>query len=261
MALLDIAEWRGPTANHNGAMGDYQGLVVHIADGYYDGTISWAKNGTSGMSCHFVAGKGGELAQVLDTSLQSWCQADGNARWLSVECVGFSGDALTTAQLETVARLLVELHRIHGIPLQLAGSPSESGLGHHSMGGAAWGGHDHCPGDAIIAQKPQIVARAKALVKGAGMSRADALIEALDGGFTTAADGEPCNLTIRRISDERWMGQVSSQLAAIQAAASKPAPVALTPEDRKVIVDEVSTQVLAGVESVVRRVLGSLDGK
>jgi hypothetical protein len=261
MALLEIAEWRGPTANHNGAMAGYQGLVVHIADGYYEGTISWAKNGTSGMSCHFVAGKNGELAQILDTSLQSWCQADGNSRWLSVECVGFTGDALTVAQLETVARLFAELHRIHGIPLQLANSPSSSGLGHHSMGGAAWGGHYSCPGEPVMAQKPQIVARACALVDGGTMSRADALIEALDGGFVTATDGKPCNLTVRRISDEKWMAQVSSQLAAIQAAASKPTPVALAPEDRKAIVAEVSAQVLDGVEQRIRAVLGSLDGK
>jgi hypothetical protein len=262
MALLDIAEWRGPTANHNGAMGDYQGLVVHIADGYYDGTISWAKNGTSGMSCHFVAGKNGELAQILDTSLQSWCQADGNSRWLSVECVGFTGDALTVAQLETVARLFAELHRIHGIPLQLANSPDGHGLGHHSMGGAAWGGHYSCPGDAIIAQKPQIITRAQALVEGGDdMASMAEQIAAMMMGMPQAPDGSPICPTRWQIATEKHQAKVEATLAVLAKAPAPVAPVALTEQDRQAIIAQVSAQVLAGVEDTVRRVLGSLDNR
>jgi hypothetical protein len=62
--------------------------------------------------------------------------------------------------------------------LQVADSPAGYGLGHHGMGGAAWGGHYDCPGPNNVALKPAIVARAIEIVNGVGgddMSREDAI--------------------------------------------------------------------------------------
>jgi hypothetical protein len=191
----DLAQWRGPTPNQSGAMKQQRGLVVHIASGYFEGTVAWEKNPEADVSSHFVSGRSGQLAQLVDTDRTAWTQRDGNGYWLSVECEGFALDdalhathpgweLLTAAQIEHCAQLLVRGHQQYGYPLQLAGSPDGYGLGYHSMGaehGDNWG-HPHCPGEPIKAQLPDILARA---------------IEIAGGG--SHHDGE---------EDTMWQGQI-----------------------------------------------------
>jgi hypothetical protein len=122
---------------------------------------------------------------MVDTADASWAQEAGNRTWLSIENEGrVKGDpgyrpgleVLTDAQLAANAQLLAYAHRVLRIPLQLATTPAGRGLGHHSMG-ADWG-HQSCPGTPIIAQKPEIVRRAIAIVNGeddmAGFDASDA---------------------------------------------------------------------------------------
>lgn len=193
----DLATWRGPTPNcgdgdqypneGDDRMREQRGLVIHIAEGYFEGTISYQKNPAANVSSHFVLSNGargqgadGELAQIVDTDITAWTQRSGNGHWLSVECAGFTPHPLTAAQCESVAQLLARAHREYGVPLQLATNPDGRGLGHHSMGcnwpGGAWG-HCDCPGPAIIAQKPAILARAIEIVNGANdMEQTDKLV-------------------------------------------------------------------------------------
>lgn len=165
----DITTWRGPTPNMNvGGMMEWRGLVVHIAEGTFEGTIAWQKNATAQVSSHFIVGTDGAIAQMVDTADKAWTQRAGNGHWLSVENAGFSPNALTSAQLDANAKLLARAHQQYGVPLQVAVDPNGHGLGHHSMGGTGctqwdWG-HCDCPGDAIIAQKQAIVDRAKQLL-------------------------------------------------------------------------------------------------
>lgn len=166
----DLAVWR-PTAAHGGPMKEHRGLVLHIAEGYYQGTIDWQQNPRNKVSSHFVAGRDpGELAQLVDTEETAWTQRAGNGHWLSLECAGFTRsnplhanhpgwEQLSAWQIECAAQLLVREHKAHGVPLQLATTSGSRGLGHHSMGGPAWG-HLSCPGDPIIMQKHAILARA-----------------------------------------------------------------------------------------------------
>lgn len=160
----DLATWRGPSPNAGGRMAEVRGVVVHVADGTYEGTISWQRNAKSEVSSHFVVSHAGRIAQLVDTDITAWTQRAGNGHWLSVENEGYGGQTLTAAQIEANARIFLRAHRAYGVPLQLATKPTGRGLGHHSMGGTAWG-HQMCPGVAIIAQKPAIVARAIALAK------------------------------------------------------------------------------------------------
>lgn len=172
MSRWSEAVWRPSTA-HGGTMTQHRGLVLHIADGYYEGTLSWQHNPKNKVSSHFVVGRGsGQLAQVVDTDVASWAQRAGNTSWLSSENEGFSvgsqyhpahpgWEKLTDWQILANARLLLHAHHQYGVPLQLANNPAERGLGHHSMG-RAWG-HQSCPGAPIIAQKAAIVALAKKL--------------------------------------------------------------------------------------------------
>lgn len=172
----DLAEWRGPTVNcgdgdqyqNEGAdrMNQQRGVVIHIAQGYYEGTIAWQKNPDANVSSHFIVDFDGRIAQLVDTDIAAWTQRDGNGEWLSVENAGFVPTALTPGQVEANAQLLARAHQVYGVPLQLATSPSGRGLGHHSMGCDYDWGHCECPGTTIINQKPQILARAQQIVSG-----------------------------------------------------------------------------------------------
>jgi len=164
----DLATWRGPTPNQTLGKKECRGVVIHIAEGSYEGTIAWCKNPSANVSAHFVIGKNGQIAQLVDTDDTAWTQRSGNGHWLSIENEGFTPGALTAAQAAANARILVRAHQVYGVPLQVCTSPSGRGLGHHSMGaesGVNWG-HSDCPGPAIIAQKPGIVAYAAEYING-----------------------------------------------------------------------------------------------
>lgn len=168
MSRWSIAEWRGPVPNQGGTMVEQRGLVVHIAEGTYEGTIAWQRNPTAGVSSHFVVAVDGTIAQCVDSDRVAWTQRDGNGHWLSVENAGHTPNPLTPQQVDANARLMVYGHQLYGYPLTLAGSPSGRGLGYHSMGaenGANWG-HPDCPGPAIKAQLPAILARAVQIARG-----------------------------------------------------------------------------------------------
>lgn len=158
-------------------MTEYRGVVVHIAAGYFEGTISWQRNPTSKVSSHFIIGRDGQAAQMVDTDVVAWTQGDGNGHWLSMENEGFllghplwkpGWHQLSAAMIEKNARLLARAHTVYKVPLQLATSPTGRGLGYHSMGaenGFRWG-HSACPGQPIKDQLPLILARAIEIVNG-----------------------------------------------------------------------------------------------
>lgn len=167
--MLLIPDWTylgPPDSNYSGAMKGFMGVVLHIAEGSYQGTINWQKNPASDVSSHTVHGKAGQRAQMLDIDLTAWTQANGNGWWISIEHEGFSGEALTPAQLEATAALYAWAVLTKGIPLQITDSVNVPGLGWHGMGGTAWGGHPNCPGEPIKAQRPQILARAQEILNG-----------------------------------------------------------------------------------------------
>lgn len=188
------AVYRGPTRNEGDGDGtpgeaadrdvESRGLVVHIAEGTYEGTISWQRNDASDVSSEFVVARDGRVAQMMPVNDAAWTQRAGNGHWDAVECEGFSTGPLTAQQVEAIARLYAWGHGARGWPLQLATSPAGSGLGHHSMGtngrsvptdtwtGPTWG-HELCPGPQIYAQKPAILARAIEIANGDDMSEQD----------------------------------------------------------------------------------------
>ncbi len=161
-----FAQWQGPTSNQvSGGMKDHRGLVLHIAQSPdAQGTINWQKNPTAQVSSHFVNDVDGTLYQVVDTDDMAWAEMAGNGEWLSVENIGYSGNPLTNAQVQTLGKLFAWISQNFNVPLVATDDPNGSGLGWHGMGGDAWGGHLQCPGDPIKAQRPQILAVAIAIV-------------------------------------------------------------------------------------------------
>lgn len=190
--ILGLAPWV-PSPNHGSAMTGHRGLVLHIAEGTFNGTVAWCRNPNSSISAHFVVGQSGEAVQMVDTDLQAWTQSAGNAEWISVECAGYAGDRLTDGQLEFCARLLARLNREYGVPLQLADSPAGRGLGWHGMGGTAWGGHTGCPGAPIVSQRPAIIDLARGIRPAATVPSGDHMqtfmIIAGGGGTVYQTDG------------------------------------------------------------------------
>lgn len=153
------AVWRGPVLAHSGTISAYRYVVIHTADGSFEGTISWQKNPAAGNSSHFVVGKDGAIAQVNDTANRSGAQIEGNPYSIAIENEGNENTPLTDAQLRANAKILAKAHAVHGIPLQLTGRVGTPGLGHHSMGaesGQNWG-HNACPGEIIKGQKQKIL--------------------------------------------------------------------------------------------------------
>jgi hypothetical protein len=164
------------------------GLVLHIEEGTEAGTRAWfnmtvqerqkafdddwEKGGKKGphlkayaSSAHFGNPKSGALEQFVDTDDQAWAQGAGNQLWISVENEGYSGNTLTPSQVDNLASLMVWLNQTEQVPLQLADNPAGFGLGYHAMGGVAWGDHQDCPGDPIIAQRLKIIDHANEIIK------------------------------------------------------------------------------------------------
>ena len=163
MSRFSGAKWV-PVKNYTtGGQDAVHGLVVHIMQGTFEGSRSWFNNPSSQASSHFGTAKDGQLEQWVDTKDRAWAQAAGNRAWLSIENEGKVPDKLTDEQFEKVAQTFAWVVRTYGVPYRVANTPDEKGLIWHGAGGDAWGGHTGCPGDAIKAQLPGIVARAKVI--------------------------------------------------------------------------------------------------
>lgn len=166
MARCPFAEWHGDNLPNEtkGQMHGHNGLVVHIdAVDNINADDNWFHNPKAQASAHFGTRNDGTLVQWVDTDDTAWAEVAGNHYWLSVENES-KGEPLTQAQVETVARLFAWLHKLYGFPVQVTADVTRPGLGHHSMGGADWGGHFMCPGQPVIDQKGEIVHRARAIL-------------------------------------------------------------------------------------------------
>ncbi|MFZ3556481.1 MULTISPECIES: N-acetylmuramoyl-L-alanine amidase [unclassified Streptomyces] len=265
MARLSSATWRPIPVNYTkGGQARVDGVVVHIMAGTLAGTDSWFRNSRAQASSHFGTGKTGALYQWVDTADRAWAQAGGNSSWLSVENEGQGGDKLTDAQMNCVAEVLAWAHKVYDVPLQVANSPSGKGLGYHAMGGSAWGGHTSCPGPKIVAQLPEIVARARRLVAGqsieedplAGMTKKD-IFEAVWN--TDAVPAPETSSTIKK--NPTWQAvsvltDISNRVRATeatvkaQAATIKTMAEALAKQDSAVDVDALVQRITSAIESV-----------
>jgi N-acetyl-anhydromuramyl-L-alanine amidase AmpD len=129
----------------HGPRPETRGVVIHVNDGYFEGTRSWFRSGSGGVGAHFEVGNSAEgVVQFLPLSQKAWHAVDANAFSIGVEHAGFGRRSEWEAghMLELSAnRVAWILHRYN------LGRPH---LGHniwpHSAGGDSWGGHFDCPG-------------------------------------------------------------------------------------------------------------------
>lgn len=172
MPRCPFAQWQGSPNDYPGGMdGEPMGVVLHIEQGYEAGTVSVFHNPGAQASAHFGIGKDGHIDQFVDTHDAAWAEVAGNRHWISIEHEGFTGEALTEAQVAADVRLIAWLKGSEdgpglNFPLQETDDVNRPGLGWHGMGGADWGGHTQCPGDPIKAQRPEILQGVEARIGG-----------------------------------------------------------------------------------------------
>jgi hypothetical protein len=168
VARFAKARWRGPVPNRtpNGTVKPIMGVVLHIQCGTEEGTNSWFHNKMAKVSAHFGNPRRWyfRLDQWVDTKDKAWAEAAGNPNWISLENEGKAGQKLTRGQIKRAAQLLVWVHRKYGAPIRISNNVNRGGLIGHSCGGAAWGGHTSCPGPRIMAQRSEIIAKARKIM-------------------------------------------------------------------------------------------------
>lgn len=164
---MPAAQWRPISGNHRKGGNSPRLFIVHTIEGSLAGADSWFRNPASRVSSHFGTGKNGVIYQWVDTKDVAWANAGANSFSVSIENEGKGSEPFTPEQIEAIAQTYAWAHRTHGIPLAYATSSTGSGLGYHRQFGPWSLGGTSCPGDKRIAQLPQIMARAAALVGGA----------------------------------------------------------------------------------------------
>src|ERR1035441_10075151 len=161
------AEWKPLSTNYQTGGCTPHYLILHIMEGTLPASDSWFRNPQAQVSAHFGVGKDGAVIQWVDTADTAWHAANANGVAIGVEHEGNAGDSLTAAQVVADAKLLAWASEHHPIPLQVTNDPQHgSGLAYHGLGGGAWGGHLQCPGSPIVAQRPDLITRAKAIRAG-----------------------------------------------------------------------------------------------
>jgi N-acetyl-anhydromuramyl-L-alanine amidase AmpD len=134
---------RMPILEH-GRRPETRGVVVHVNDGTFDGTISWFSGGSEGVGAHIEVGEG-RVWQLADLNAKCWHAVDANEFAIGIEHAGFGRSR--DEWLDSLQELLYSANRTAWILHQYnLGKPH---YGHniwpHSWGGVNWGNHD-CPG-------------------------------------------------------------------------------------------------------------------
>ena len=139
-------------------------ICWHIADGTYNGTITWERNSSSQVSSHFVLGKNGEVAQLVPLDMAAWTQGgirnpthpyvkshpsvNPNQYCVSIECEGFWKDTkgkLTDAQfnsaVELTKHIVSEVKKLYNVDIPI---DREHMIGHCEINTVT---RSHCPGE------------------------------------------------------------------------------------------------------------------
>lgn len=108
------------TSNRESTL-DIRWIVIHTAEGSYEGTISWFQNPDAQASAHFVAAKDGRVAQMVHNKDIAWHAGNWkyNQHSVGIEHEGFSAQASTwtDAMYKASARLTRWLVDTYGVPL------------------------------------------------------------------------------------------------------------------------------------------------
>ena len=189
------ATWRPLAADYatKPRMSAHDIICIHTMVGSLWGTDAYFRQGGfTGTESHFGTGPDGEVLQWQDTDYQADANYQGSHHIISIENAdvgagfptwnlndGNAVPAFTDAQCEAVAKIIAWACREYDIPCVLIpdSKPGRRGIGYHRQGvpgymvagGELWSTAPGkvCPGNRRIAQIPQIIDRARAILGGA----------------------------------------------------------------------------------------------
>lgn len=144
------------------------GWVLHVnqSHGNLDAFFAGDESVNPSSVCpNFQVYQDGTVHQHLPLLSAPWCQVDGNTTYGAVETEGMDSEPLTAAQVSSIGRIHAAYRTAAGVPDQVANAPGQRGIGIHSMGGAAWGGHA-CPGSIRAGQRTNIILASQAKFSG-----------------------------------------------------------------------------------------------
>jgi hypothetical protein len=168
---IDISHHMTPNRHDSGFAAKASGMVQHTEAGFRLGTFETFMNPATQVSAFFSVGENGTTHQYLPVGrgFVAFAQAAGNSHYYSCECEDklHPGTPMTDIQVTTVAQIYNALAEHDGFEYAITDDPHNgNGLITHGDGGAAWGGHFDCPGNVRKAQRPEILARARAIRDG-----------------------------------------------------------------------------------------------
>ena len=238
MARMPGAIWTPKNVAGRSARRKGRCVVFHVA-------VSEAQNLMPGPDAdwHFYVAKDGRIYQYIDTDLQAWATRDANPTAIAVETQGgvtnTQGEPWTAAQLASLAGIARWANLSEGVPLRLMTSslPTERGLGWHRLGCDPWrvsGGElwssaygEVCPGDAKIAQMPEVLRLA--LGQEDDMPTAKDVADALLNSTVTLKNGDTPRVSTvlaaivdRNKTMQADIDDIQARLQAIEEAVNPP---------------------------------------
>lgn len=127
-----------------------EGVVLHIADGTFDGTVSWFENShrpeLDGAHCLFGDSKCYQLASL---DRKTWHAGNANDHLVGFEHAGTPKRTRDEWMTEHHRELAMSANRASWILHEFGlGRPKyKKNIWKHSDGGPSWGGHPFCPGE------------------------------------------------------------------------------------------------------------------
>jgi hypothetical protein len=168
---ISIAHHMTPNRYNSGFAAQAHGVVQHTEDGFEAGTFATFMDPGSSVSAFFSVGEDGTAHQYLPVGhgYVAWAEVAGNPNWYSCECEDKlnPGQPMTDTQVTVFAQIYSALAERDGFGYAVTDDTQGGrGLITHGDGGNAWGGHPDCPGPVRKAQRPEILARARAVRDG-----------------------------------------------------------------------------------------------
>ena len=131
-----------PNGNASSRLGHkVKKIVIHVAAGYYLGTIAWFNRPNSDSNAHYLVGRlPGELCQFVDEDWAAWHSYPVNEESIGIEhaddLLNRQPGWMTRWQFEASAQLSADICKRHGL------NPMTDIVRHSVIG---WTTHD-CPG-------------------------------------------------------------------------------------------------------------------
>lgn len=124
------------------------GAILHVDAGNAASLYEFFRDRSGGIESHFHIRKDGVIEQYRDTEFEADANYKANSffeggvrkGYVSIETQGLEAGQWTPEQVASIKRLLRWLNTRHGIPLRVCQSPTDPGVGYHTLFGApsAW---------------------------------------------------------------------------------------------------------------------------